>query len=248
MINIESILRSLGLAESEQKTYLAALEHGSSTVLDLSKLTRLSRQATYTAIETLTKRGLMSSMLTGKKRYYAAEHPERLLDYAKRRAGEVAEQIASLERSLPELALRMGGERPVVKVYEGEEGIRTVLDEMRHSNIQESFEITDLDAMYAILKPEDLLPMRSKLKKTGIHISGLYSGAASPKIADSERYALPGEFQNFKSNITIYGNKIALVTFEGKMHSVIIESEALARTMIILFKLAFKTAKQFPET
>lgn len=248
MINIESILRSLGFAESEQKTYLAALEHGSSTVLDLSKSTHLSRQATYTAIETLTKRGLMSSMLTGKKRYYAAEHPERLLDYAKRRATEVAEQIASLERSLPELALRMGGERPVVKVYEGEEGIRTVLDEMQHSNIRESFEITDLDAMYAILKPEDLLPMRSKLKKTGIHINGLYAGAASPKIADSERYALPKESQNFKSNVTIYGNKIALVTFEGKMHSVIIESEALAQTMIILFKLAFKTAQQFPET
>jgi sugar-specific transcriptional regulator TrmB len=247
MLNIDSILRSLGFAESEQKTYLAALENGSSTVLELSKLTHLSRQATYTAIETLTKLGLMSSMVTGKKRYYSAGPPERLLDYAKRRETEVAEHVASLERALPELALRIGGERPVVKVYEGAEGIRTVVDEMQRSKVRESFEISDLDAMYAILKPEELEPMRTKIKKVGIHVHGLYAGVASPKVADSERHALPKEFSNFKSNITIYGNKIALVTFEGKMHSVIIESAALAQTLIILFRLALKTAKQFPE-
>jgi len=70
MKDITPILKSLGLLDSEVKTYLASLENGPETVLDLAKLTKLSRQAVYSAIDALTERGLMSSALRGKKRYY----------------------------------------------------------------------------------------------------------------------------------------------------------------------------------
>lgn len=247
MKDIAPILHSLGLADSEIKTYLAALENGASSVIDLAKLTGVSRQAVYEAINGLTKRGLMTSVVYGKKRMYSAEHPAHLIEYAKRRQTDMHEQVQELVRLLPELELQAGGEKPVVKVFEGKEGIRAIIEEMKKSRPAKTEEIADLDAMYKILTPEDLLPMRIEMKKRGTFVHGLYAGKPSDKVVSSERFALPPEYQGFQSNITIYDDKVSLVTFGGQMHSVIIESKELAKTLSILFSLAYKTAKrEFP--
>lgn len=241
MKDIAPILRSFGLLESEIKTYMAALENGSGTVLDLAKLTKLSRQAVYVAIDALTARGLMSSALRGKKRFYAAEHPDKLLAYARRHENEVKEKMKDLERILPEIELQIGGERPVVRVFEGKEGMRAIIEDMRMTRSKESVEISDLEAMYKVLTPDDLKAMRIEVKKSGSHVRGLYAGTPGEKVVSVDRFSLPKEFWGFKSNIGIYGeDKIALVTFEGKMYSVVIESKALTKALRTLFELAFK--------
>lgn len=244
MKDISPILQSLGLVESEIKTYLKALEGGPATAMELTKRTNLSRQAVYTAIETLSSRGLMSSALRGKKRFFAAEHPDKLLAYAKRRDAEMKERIADLERILPELALQMGGERPVVKVFEGKEGVRAIIEEMKKTETKEAFEITDLEAMYKVLSPDDLNSMRQELKKRNIYIKGFYSGLPGETVAKVNRVILPKEYSGFKAQIGIYGNKVYLVAFEGKMISMLVENAALSRTLAIIFDLAFKCAKK----
>ncbi|OGL89135.1 hypothetical protein A3H75_00135 [Candidatus Uhrbacteria bacterium RIFCSPLOWO2_02_FULL_51_9] len=247
MKDITPILRSLGLLDSEIKTYVRALEHGPATVLELVKASGLSRQATYVAIQTLTGRGLMSSALHAKKRLFAAEHPDKLLAYAERREVELREHVGDLKRLVPELELRAGGEKPVVKVFEGKEGINAIIEDMRLDQAKVTFEITDLEAMRAVLTSEDLAPLKRESKKMKRFVRGLYAGEMSPKAVDSERFALPDKYGHFKSHLGIYGNKVALVTFEGKMYSVIIESGALAKALHTLFELAFESAKNFPK-
>ncbi|HWQ99301.1 MAG TPA: helix-turn-helix domain-containing protein [Candidatus Methylomirabilis sp.] len=239
MKDITPILRSLGLLDSEIKTYMAALDKGPQTVLDLSKLTKLSRQATYVAIDALTERGLMSSALRGKKRFFAAEHPDKLLVYAKRHESDMHERVKDLERSLPELELQIGGERPIVKVFDGKEGIRALLADLQLSKPKQIHEMTDLDAMRAILSSEDLKPVREEAGKGGARIKGIYSGKPAPTSLQAERYILPSDKSGFKTNVVLYKNKIALVTFEGRMHTIMVENAAIANTLRILFDLAF---------
>lgn len=248
MKDIAPILRSLGLLDSEISTYLTALEHGPGTVLDLTKQTKLSRQATYVAIESLTKRGLMSSYVSGKKRFYAAEHPERLLGYARRRETKLKDYIHELERSIPELSLQMGGERPIVKVFEGKEGIRAMLDDLTTSRPKNIDEIADLEALRRVLTQEDLQPYRDTLKKLSTGGYMLTAGDPLTRVSEaSRRYILPKEFWGFKSDIFVINEKIYLITFEGKMYSVIIESKPLAQAMHVLFQYALKTAQQLPQ-
>lgn len=248
MTNITPILKSLGLLDSEIKTYLAALENGAGTAVDLAKQSKLSRQAIYTAIESLTERGIMTSVEHGKKRLYAAEDPEKLLAYARRREAEMKEHIKDLERSVPELKLQIGGERPVVRMFEGKEGIRASIEDFRQTKPKTIEEITDVDAMYAILSAEDLLPMRLELQKTGASVRGIYAGKVAPKTGSATRLILPKERSGFKANLSVYGDKISLVTFEGKLYSILIESALLAKTIRILFDLAFETARtKLPE-
>lgn len=244
MKNIAPILKSLGLLESEISTYMAALEQGPSTVIDLSNKSKLSRQATYTAIDMLTERGLMSSVLRGKKRFYSAEPPSKLLSYAKRKDNELHDKVKDLENMLPELELQTGGEKPVVKVFEGKEGLKAIIQDIQQSASKESYEITDTDAMYGVLSADDLKEMRSLLKRSGRKVSGIYFGSPRAQTVEGARYFLDNKYGSFDSNIGIYGSKVVMVTFKGKMYSVTIENEPLAKAMRILFELAFKQVKE----
>ena len=239
MKDIHAILASFGLLESEIKTYLAALTNGPSTVLDLTKKTHLSRQATYTSIEALSKRGLMSSVHRGKKQYYTAERPDKLLSYAKRKETEMSDMIKDLAAALPELELQAGGEKPVVKVFEGKEGLRAILEDTRLSKPNALHEITDIDAMNMVLTPQDLEPYWQELRRLGTKI---YSFTKLDRLQDEslvKRVTLPKEESDFKAHIGVHGNKIALVTFEGGMHSIIIESQGLAKALRIIFDRAY---------
>lgn len=240
MQHIATILHSLGFVDSEINTYTASLEHGPGTVIDLTKLTKLSRQATYVAIETLTNRGLMSSVLKGKKKYYLSEDPEKLLAYAERKQQEMKEKIGDLSRVLPELKLKARGEHPVVKLFEGKEGIKAILEDIEKTRPKDILSIVDLDASRSILSDEDLKPYHEALEKAGTRVYALRAGEKRRSHNELFTALLPEEFHNFHSEIFIYSNKIALVVFEGKMNSVIIESAPLTRTMRVLFHLAFK--------
>ncbi len=241
MKDISQILKSLGLVDSEIKTYLQALQRGPSTVLDLSKYTELSRQATYVAIESLTERGLMSSVLRGKKHYYAAEEPNKLLAYADRRRKEMDEQISDLKRAVPELELQTGGEKPIVRVFEGKEGLIELLNDTRVSKPKQIDEITDLEAMHQVLSDTDVKPYREMLAKVGTKFRAI--NAYKPATSDAarvNRIQISPKESKFRSHISIHGNKVALVSFEGKMYTILIESAAIAKAMTELFNQAFK--------
>ncbi len=244
MKDFAQILKTLGLNDSELKTYLAALKHGAGTVVELTKHTGLSRQAIYLAIESMTERGLMSSVLHGKKRLFAAEPPSKLLAYAKRKESEMKERIHDLEHSLPELELQIGGERPMVRMYEGKEAVRAYLSDVQKDKPKEVHEIADLDALDIALSKEDLDPVRNEIKKTNTKVVAFYGRKSTYSSDKPHTHAIAPEHSGFKSNITIYGNKIALVTLSGKVYSVIIEDAHLADALRLLFSLAEKGAKK----
>lgn len=246
MKDISPILRSLGLLDSEVRIYLAALEKGPQTVADLAVTSGLSRQAAYDAVDGLTERGLMSHALHGKKRFYTAEHPTKLLAYAKRHQAEVNDEVESLERILPELEVQIGGERPIVKVYEGKEGVRAAMEELMRANVhaQDVDQITDLDAVYAALDAKVLKPYREQTTKKRVRIRSLEAGELQHPSGLVKRIKLPKEFAGFKTNLVVYDHYIYLTTLEGKIHSILIESPALARTIHILYELAFQRAEE----
>ncbi|MBI2644792.1 hypothetical protein HYW94_01270 [Candidatus Uhrbacteria bacterium] len=247
MYNITPVLQSLGFLDSEIKTYLSALEHGPGTVLDLTKKTHFSRQATYAVIESLTKRGLMSSVLRGKKKYFVAEDPEKLLAYAERREVDIKEKVGDLKRALPELKLKASGDRPVIRLYEGKESVLAVLNDLADHRFKEGnvilYEIEDIDTLFNAIDHKDFIPVLQKLKRFNIKAKGFYQGTPRGKTLDSIRYFLPPDVPKFKTSVTMYGNKIIFHTFEGKINTIVIESQSLANTLRVLFELGFKAGE-----
>lgn len=241
MKDISPILASLGFTDSETKTYLVALTGGPGTVIDLSKRSTLSRQSSYSAINALTERGLMSSSLIGKKRYYSAEEPVRLLSYAKRHKDEMQTRINDLEEAIPDLSLQTGGERPIVRLYEGKEGIRAIIESMKDMRDKEPYEMTDTDAMLKVIDNEDLVALRKQITKRQVKIRGIYSGTLGKTTVDVERFVLQGDGKNFGTHIAVYGDTIAMVDFSHGWKSISIANDKLAKTMKLLFKMAIAT-------
>lgn len=243
MKDISPILRALGLAESDVTTYLNTLQHGPSTVVDLSKRTNLSRQAVYLSIDAMTERGLMSSIQRGKKRYFTAEPPTKLLAHAKRQAQKVEEHISDLEKAIPQLELQVGGDKPLVRLYEGREGVRAHIEEASKTRAKEIYEFADLDALKSLVDEKDVEAVKKASSERKPNVHGIYY-TSNDKGKKPQHDHLPANTEPFKSNITVYSNTIILSTLSGKMHTIAIEDKHLAESLKLLIQYAKKGLKK----
>ncbi len=245
MLQWNTLIRSLGFTESETKIYLFSLEMGASSVQDLAKKAKVSRVTTYTAIESLTKHGLMSSVEKGKKTLYAAESPERLISFVHNRLKEMENTLREIQSSISELKLVQRGDRPTVKLFEGKEGLKAVHDDILKTNPDKILEINNIDAMLSLFCKDDFIVYQNELDKQKIisEIIAIYSQPVEPRTHANVLH-LNGKSHRFYGNITIYNNKVALSSFQKKNISVLIESDIIAQTMRDLFRLAFEGAEK----
>ena len=252
MPDVSSLLRSLGLLESEVKTYLASLERGPLAASELSKTAALSRQATYLAIDALSERGLMTCVERDGVKIFNAEPPAKLLSYAKRHEMDISSRVKDLEDVLPDLELRTGCNRPVVKFFEGKEGIRALHEEVHREGFDAMHvdEMTDREAMRQVITIDDLEPLRRDAALRETTSLGLYAGELFLPNAGikSERYVLPQNMWGFKSQIQVIREKTVFMTFGGKVHSIIIEDLSIANALRNLFALARQALRERKET
>jgi sugar-specific transcriptional regulator TrmB len=124
MVEME-VLQKLGLTQSEAKVYLALLELGPSLAGAVIKKTGLHRATTYQILQRLIEKGLVSSIVVGKKRHFEAAEPKRLYDVLKQHEEALKEILPSL------IAKREAAkEKQTVTVFQGANGIRSVMDTM----------------------------------------------------------------------------------------------------------------------
>jgi sugar-specific transcriptional regulator TrmB len=240
MAQWKQILKSLGLTDSEITVYLLSLELGPVPVQEIARKAGVSRMTTYTAIESLTTRGLMSSLQKGKKMLYTAENPERLVSFVQNKITEVESTKREIEAALGELQLKQRGEKPVVKLLEGMEGLKTYLEDVVATKPDNTCELFNVETLGEVFGPEELRPLRTTMSKLNVHGRALHFGPLripSRKEVDSRLITHP--HKKFGGDIFIYGNKIAFSTLRGKIITVIIESQEIADTVQALFDLAW---------
>lgn len=242
--DIVRLFTNLGLSATETKVYLANLELGPTTVQEVAKKAKLSRTATYDAIETLKGRGLVSTFEKGKRRVFTAEEPENAVAHFRDSVRKMEQQIDNLNRVLPEVKLLAGGERPIVRVFEGSEGIYSVFNDTARVNPDVIYEVSNIDDVYTFLDKNTLLTARKLVNFEVSKLRMIYRGTLRNPRAQAEYVKLPESVQEFHGDFWIYGNRIGLLAFVGKVVSIIIESQALADTARALFDTVWALAPQ----
>ncbi len=124
MAEIE-VLEEFGLSEAEAKVYLALLETGSTLAGPIIRKTGLHRGTTYQILQRLKEKGLVSSVVKGKKQHFAPADPYRLMDVLDERKERLQDILPALKAKL-----EASKEKQEVTVYYGIKGIRSVLDKM----------------------------------------------------------------------------------------------------------------------
>ncbi len=238
-VDFFKLLTELGLTPTETRVYLASLKLGPTSVQEVAKAAKLSRTAAYDVIASLQERGLMSTFERGKKKYFSAEEPERAVAYFKNRTVELTEKIETFTRSLSEMKMLSGGERPTVRFFEGREALHALFADLVSTHPKELLELANIDSVYAELDPKVLLEARKALDETKVKIKMLFKGTQRNPRPGAEYCRLLPEFGDFNGEIWIYENRVAFVQFIGKMMTVIIESKSFADMARTLFRAAW---------
>lgn len=94
---IDFVLKSIGLNNSEIDVYLDLLKNGISTALEISKRTKIYRPNTYEALRRLNDKGFVKELMVGDRRAFQALEPERIIDYIKQKEQEVNSIIPKIK-------------------------------------------------------------------------------------------------------------------------------------------------------
>ena len=123
-------LQKAGLTQGEAKVYFALLEVKIATPTMIVSVAKISASKVYDILQRLIAKGLVSSVLLGKKRQYQAANPERLLEYVKQKEKEFQIQEKNFRRVLPDLQQKylQTHEEQNTEIFEGIHGIKTIFE------------------------------------------------------------------------------------------------------------------------
>jgi len=234
-------LEQFDLSDKEAHIYLATLELGSDTVQNIAKKANIHRVSAYDIIENLIKKGILSQIIKGKKRFFMAMEPEKMLDSLRYKTQLFAELMPELE------AIRdKGVEKPKVMYFEGKEAVwNAYLDRLRHKpELKENLVYGSSEKLLTTFAKEYKKFTTERLEKgikAKIIVERSESGLLEQKTASRqlrEAKFLPPE-KKFKTNTIIYGNRMMIVSWDSMM-SVIIEDKGNAENQRFLFDLLWE--------
>ncbi|MDO8463018.1 MAG: helix-turn-helix domain-containing protein [bacterium] len=246
---LERELQKLGLADKESKVYLASLQLGPQPAQDIARKAGVNRATTYVMIESLTKKGLMTSLERGKKRLFTAEAPDRLLSLLHVQVEELKEREREFGQVLPELRamLASAGERPRVRFFEGPEGLRAIREEILHTDAKTLWAVAQVKLGTHELSTAEHEDYDRRLQAKGLEQYVMYTGSVAPEEIRSHPSwhfrEIPAAKFPFAGEISVLGDSIFSFTYSGKIIGVIIENAALAETLRSTFKLAWIAAE-----
>ncbi|MCA9352122.1 hypothetical protein KC866_01910 [Patescibacteria group bacterium] len=232
----ESLQKLLGLTKQQVKLYISLLEIGESTVQDLAIKSGIKRTSIYNHLPTLKDNGVISEIYKDKRRTLRAVHPKYLEQIAKA-------NMIQLEMEMPELLAinNVDENKPQVSFYTGIEGVKEVYaDLLKTKDTVLSFE--DLDYLKSGLpeKYHNWLPSKRAEKQIPLHAISKKSKHASKFTANDKELLRKTKFietEDFKTEINIYDNKVALFNFNSSSepHVVLIEDKNITDTLRIIW-------------
>ena len=114
-------LKKLGLKEKEAKVYLAGLELGPTSIIQLAERAGITRPTTYEIVSILEKRGLFAQTRIDKRTAYVAQSPETLLGILRSEERALAEREREFLRIISALESRYAlNQNGGVRRYHGE--------------------------------------------------------------------------------------------------------------------------------
>lgn len=248
---VENLLQ-FGLNEKEISVYLSLISSGPAPVRLVAKQAGVNRGTTYDILKNLIELGLVSYYKQygkeDKRQYFVAEPPQKLLDAIEGKKRNLETVKVQITKVIPELEslYEKSGARPVVKYYEGNSGIRTILEDVLGTvTTQEDksyyvYSSSDIREYLHKAYPkytDDRIKRQIKVKVIAIGRGGELSGLDERKWL-SEKESSP-------TYVLIYSGKLAMISVDatGKPVGVIVEDQGLYQTQVMIFQHLWQTIK-----
>lgn len=209
---LQEQLREFGLSEKEVKVYVVLLGLGSSIVSDIAKKALVNRSTAYIVLESLVTRGLVSIVGQGGKKTFTALPAEQLIRHLEDSAQHYADMAHAARTLLPTL-------KSLRKQKKDKQVVLT------KPKVQFYEGAEGIKTVY-----EDTLASLETIRGHAVKKETLRVSSVSPK-----------EFGTVPE-ITVYGNKIILVSPVEKFAAVV-ESRELADELRKILEVSRKEMK-----
>ncbi len=243
---IES-LEKFGLTEKESKVYLASLELGDATASDIAIKGNLPRTLVYDILERLIKKGLISYSKKDNKKYFLAVQPKEFLSIIR----EKETAISSIMNELETIYKKEGTKRPKVEIYEGTEGMKTMMNDILNSNVKEFLAYGSSRSSYEII-PAFMDEWHKKRVKQKLVMKIIYNNTKQARkkvknIKSSLKLTIykfmPIELESPTATV-IYNDKVVLQSWTKEPFSVVIKSKEMAENQRNYFDEMWKLARK----
>ncbi|MBW3002010.1 hypothetical protein KY338_02490 [Candidatus Woesearchaeota archaeon] len=236
MAAFEESLQKSGLTGNEAKVYLELLKRGSSSANALAKKIGMDRTLVYTVLNHLIEKGLVNYVVKSNKKFFSASEPENLLNPIRKKEAFVKDLIPELKKieKIQEIPQE-------IKVYEGKEGLRVLMNLMLKSKEYCAFGSTGR-AFYALYEIPRIAKQVMK-SNTKVRIIGNSKLKGTPPFA-YKRFEY--RFLDIDSEATtnIFDDYVAIHLIKQKPLVIIIKNKLIAQTYKNHFEILWKIAKK----
>lgn len=235
MEKLKENLTKAGLTGNEAKAYLELLKSEELTANELSKKISMDRTLTYSILNHLIEKGLVSHIIKQNKKFFKSEKPENLLNSIKEKEAFVKDLISDLNKVQKEITSSCE-----IKIYEGKEGLRNLMNLMLTYKKVDSFGGTG--------RAYDLLyEMQANLKSVGKNeISGRIIFSEKFKSHEIKNYPqIQSKYLKLESEATttIFGNYVSIHLAKEKPLIILIKNRDIAESYRNHFEELWKIAK-----
>ncbi len=247
--SMQELLIRAGLSLREVKVYTALLHEGELMASQIAKKTDLIRTNTYDVLHALIKKGIVSYVIRNGKKYFRPAEPEKLLDFMSEQQKDLEETketlVASLQKFKPVLH---DTTRPIIEVYEGKEGLKTILElsvresrkmknEILGISVQQQ-QCRDLAGLYHVRWYKE----REKYKLKSRYLMSAQEAIIPVKYTQFK--ILPKSAQN-PDEIFIFGNITTQFFFTGKLFTaIVIKNKEITQKYRDYFEFLWQSVKR----
>ncbi len=269
---LSKLFQNLGLTDKEAKVYLASLEIGTNPVSEIGKKAKINRVTTYDILEKLIKKGLVNYIIRRNIKYFSATDPELVAVEYKRRAEELHHALPELKRLHGETAhpkvQYFEGLEGIKRVFadclqtmtpDEEDGNQDTATDGSGEAATNGSEKTarvpveilnytngkDLRSIWPAMDDEYSNPRITR----GINLKCLCTDDEVGRVLQAqdrdrcrETRLIAADKFSIHSEILIYGNRTAIISFKGEPLAVLIENQEIADTQRNLFNIAWTFA------
>lgn len=235
MHEFEAKLQKAGLTGNESKVYLELLRKGSLSANEIAKKISMDRTLAYTVLNHLIEKGMVNYVIKNNKKFFEAAEPENLLNKIKEEESFVSDLISELEK-----LEKMTETTQEINVYEGKEGVRTLMREIIKHKSFCSFGATGraYDILYEL--PRLAKELSRKGFSARIILNSEHKQHPMIKIK-----TIKSRFLDIKSEATtsIFGDKVSIHMIKQKPIVIIIKNKEIAESYQNHFEVLWKAAK-----
>lgn len=240
-------LREVGFTDNETRVYLELLKSGEALASELSDRTGVNRTLAYQILNNLMKRGLASYVIKNNVKYFKAAHPSKLSHFLKEKELNIQKLIPDLLK----LAKKPEEKKYSAELYEGKEGLKTIMNDITRSKPKEWLDFTSgltIDVLpkffmdkWEKLRVEEKIKARFLINDTS---DGRKRGKELEKLKLSEVRYLPKGFKS-PSHIYIYGSKVGIALWVKEFpFGILIESKEIAGRFREFFEWFWRLSKE----